>query len=97
MMMATGTRKAHTIKITIIDFYQFTLIYRWINFEEEAETSFLDSGDVDMETWGLSRRKFMGHTEKTKSTSLRQNRYNSVKVWAVDYILRSLSRLNMEM
>jgi hypothetical protein len=44
--------------------------------EEEVETSFLDSGDVDMETWGLSRQKFKGHTEKTKSISLRQNRYN---------------------
>jgi hypothetical protein len=42
--------------------------------EEEVETSFLDSGGVDMETWGLSRQKFMGHTE-TKSISLSQNRY----------------------
>ncbi len=68
MMMAT--RNAHTIQIIFIDFWQFILIYRWINFEEEVGTSFLDSGDVDMETWGLSRQKFMGHTEKTKSISL---------------------------
>ena len=53
MMMAT--RKAHTIQLIIIYFWQFIPIYRWISLEEEAETSFLDSGDVDMETWGLSR------------------------------------------